>query len=79
MPPQNKTLSEALTEYRRGARREASVYLLVGTLMLCGALYLAQGDVPLLRQGRLLLVFVLGSAATAYGGYKLLHPGPPNS
>lgn len=60
-------------EYRKGAGREALVYMAFGALMLAIAFYLASGHVPQLRQGRLLLGFVIGGGSIAWGVFRFFN------
>ena len=62
--------------YAAMTRQEALGYLAFGTIMLLLALYLAQGDVPLLREGRLALAFAIGTASLAWGLFRLFNQNP---
>jgi hypothetical protein len=73
MPPDDED-KRLEAEFDRSGRREGMVILAFGLTMLALALYLANSDVPLLRQGRLLAAFVLGVAATGAGLVRLAKP-----
>jgi hypothetical protein len=62
--------------YAAMTRRSALGYMAFGAAMLCLALYLASGDVPLLRQGRLLLAFAIGGASLAWGLFRFFNHDP---
>lgn len=64
------TQEEMEAEYRRVVGREALGYMAFGAVMLGMALYLASDHVPLLRQGRLLLGFVIGAACLGWGAFR---------
>lgn len=55
----------------RMIRKSALGYIAFGIAMLALAFYLAEGDVPLLRQGRLILTFLIGGASLCWGCLRL--------
>jgi hypothetical protein len=61
-------------EFDRDGRRGGMVILAFGIVTLGLAFYLTNGDVPLLRNGRLLAGFGLGAAATVAGLIRLANP-----
>jgi hypothetical protein len=61
-------------EFDRSGRREGMFILAFGLVILAVAFYLAGGDVPLLRRGRLLAAFGLGIVATGAGLVRLANP-----
>jgi hypothetical protein len=71
MEPSDKEHETAVAEYRSSLRTEAIVACAVGAALLAAAFYLAKGDVPLMRQGRLLLAAFMGGAAILYGLKKI--------
>ncbi len=61
--------------YRQDTRKSALGWMAFGVAMLLLAFYLSSGDVPLLRQGRLTLAWLVGGGAFAYGIWRFLDPG----
>ena len=62
--------------YAEMTRKGALGYIAFGMVMLTLALYLAQGDIPLLRQGRLVLVFLFGGASLGWGLFRFFNHDP---
>lgn len=63
-------------EYSAMVQRSALGFMATGAAILAVCWYLAGGDVPLLRQGRLLLGFVLGGGCLAYGLFRMVNRDP---
>lgn len=57
-------------------RREALGYMTFGIALLALVFYLSQGDVPLLRQGRIVLGFLLGGASLGWGLFRFFNHNP---
>ena len=70
---------ESEKAYSEMTRKGAFGYMAFGALMLCIAFYLAQGDIPLLRQGRLLIAFAIGGASFTWGLFRLFNQNPDYS
>lgn len=60
--------------FKRSGRNAGLALLAFGAVMLTLSFYLASADVPLLRQGRLLLCFSIGALASAIGLIKVTNP-----
>jgi uncharacterized membrane protein YidH (DUF202 family) len=62
--------------YAAMTRKGALGYIAFGVAMLVLAFYLASGDVPLLRQGRLVLAFLFGGASLIWGLFRYFNHDP---
>lgn len=62
--------------YAEMTRKGALGYIAFGIAMLVLALYLAEGDVPLLRQGRLIFAFLAGGTSLGWGLFRLVNHDP---
>lgn len=62
--------------YAKYTRKGALGYLALGCVLLALAFFLAEGDVPLLRQGRLVMAFVLGGASLGWGLFRFFNHDP---
>lgn len=71
-----KQRRRAEIEYSAMVQRSAFGFIAAGAATLAVCWYLASGDVPLLRQGRLLLGFVIGGGCLAYGLFRLVNRDP---
>ncbi|MBK8375523.1 hypothetical protein [Sphingorhabdus sp.] len=60
--------------YRQDMQKSALGWIAFGIAMLGIAFFLSNGDVPLLRQGRLTLGWLAGAGAVAYGIWRYLDP-----
>lgn len=80
MPELLETAKRRMAEndkaYAEMTRKGALGYVAFGLAMLALALYLAQGDVPLLRQGRLILAFLFGGASLGWGLFRYFNHDP---
>ena len=80
MPDLLETAKRRMAEndkiYAEMTRRGALGYLAFGVAMLALAFYLAQDDVPLLRQGRLILAFLFGGVSLGWGLFRLFNHDP---
>lgn len=56
--------------YAEMTRKGAFGFIGFGLVMLALAFYLAQGDVPLLRQGRLVFAFIMGGVSLSWGLFR---------
>lgn len=66
--------AEADMAYRLDTRRSAMGWIAFGAAMLALAFYLSEGDVPLMRQGRLTLGWIMGGVALVYGLWRYIDP-----
>lgn len=62
--------------YAEMTRKGALGYIASGVAMLALAFYLAEGDVPLLRQGRLMMAFLVGGASFGWGVFRFFNHDP---
>jgi hypothetical protein len=62
--------------YAKLTRRGSLGYIAFGAAMLMLAFYLAQTDVPVLRQGKLLLGFLIGGGCLAWGLFRFFNHSP---
>lgn len=62
--------------YAEMTRKSALGFIAFGAAMLALAFYLAQGEVPLLRQGRLILAFLIGGASLGWGVFRFFNHDP---
>jgi hypothetical protein len=72
----NRRMAENDKAYAELTRKSALGYIAFGVAMLVLAIYLAQGDVPILRQGRLILMFLFGGASLGWGLFRLFNHDP---
>lgn len=80
MPELIETAKRRMAEndkaYAEMTRKSALWYMAFGIAMLVLAFYLAQGEVPLLRQGRLLLAFIIGGGSLGWGVFRFFNHDP---
>lgn len=62
--------------YAAMTRKSALWFIAFGVAMLALAFYLSQGDVHLLRQGRLLMAFIFGGASLGWGTFRFFNHDP---
>lgn len=80
MPELLETAKRRMTEndkaYAEMTRKSALGYIAFGVAMLALAFYLAEGDVPVLRQGRLILAFLVGGTSFVWGLFRFFNHDP---
>ena len=80
MPELLETAKRRMVEndkaYAEMTRKGALGYIAFGLAMLALAFYLARGDVPLLRQWRLVLAFLFGGGSLGWGLFRLFNHNP---
>ncbi|MDQ3077961.1 MAG: hypothetical protein M3Q83_03860 [Pseudomonadota bacterium] len=69
-----RRMAENDKAYAEMTRKGALGYIAFGAAMLALAFFLAQGDIPLLRQGRLILAFLFGGASLGWGVFRFFNP-----
>lgn len=67
---------KAEVEYNAMVRKSALGFIVAGAAILAVCWYLASGDVPLGRQGTLILGFALGAGCLAYGLFRMVNRDP---
>lgn len=68
-----RQMIESQKDYADATRKGALGYMAFGVVMLGLAHFLSQGDVPLAREGRLLLVIAVGGVSLAWGLFRFFN------
>jgi len=70
MPLSDDAKRKMREQYMKAARLEGTLIILFGCVVLGLAYFLASGEVPRLRQGRVVMGFLLGGGAVLYGAAR---------